>query len=356
MVRRAALLVLSGVIVGAGVAVTILHRDVAQARGLPRGSPPSITLPPRFAERVDESTFQKGNIHTHTTLSDGDSPPEDVINWYKNHGYAFLALTDHNRLVDLARYRILERPGFTLITGEEITMRSTGLPVHVNGLCTRATIGGGEFATHGEALAWAVGKVREQGGTAMVNHPNFEWALSERDLPPAHGAQLLEIWSGHPYVRTMGDEKHKSHEAIWDAALSAGLSFTGAAVDDTHHLDPEAPEAGASRPGRGFVEVFAAEPTEAAICDGLRQGRLYASSGATLRRIVVEEDLMSVWPEGDGAVVEFLGEGGAALESARPLPGGAATYKLRGEERYVRARVTLRDGKRAWTPAYRVAR
>lgn len=358
MERRAQRIIFALAVACAGALATAgsLRRERDHLKELAQSACPRLSWPPRFAVRLDVSTFQKGNIHTHSTLSDGDSPPNEVFAWYRDHGYAFVALTDHNRLVDLARYRVMEKPGFTLIPGEEISMWSKGLPVHVNALCTRSTIGGGTFPTASEGLAWAIGKVREQGGAALVNHPNFEWSLTEKDMPAAHEAQLLEIWSGHPYVRTNGDHAHKSHEAIWDEALSEGLSFAGVAVDDTHHLNPDAPEAGASRPGRGFVEVFAPAATEALICDALRQGQLYASFGATLKRITVEGEVMTVWPTDTGALVEFIGERGALLESSRPGEGGAATYHLRGFEPYVRARVTQADGKRAFTNAYRIGR
>jgi hypothetical protein len=41
--------------------------------------------------------FFKGNLHTHSTVSDGSLPPEDVISLYRQHGYDFLAITDHFR-------------------------------------------------------------------------------------------------------------------------------------------------------------------------------------------------------------------------------------------------------------------
>ena len=40
----------------------------------------------------------KGNLHTHTYWSDGDEYPEMVLDWYKTHGYDFIALSDHNTL------------------------------------------------------------------------------------------------------------------------------------------------------------------------------------------------------------------------------------------------------------------
>ena len=40
----------------------------------------------------------KGNTHTHTVNSDGDSTPDEVVRWYREHGYNFLVLSDHNYL------------------------------------------------------------------------------------------------------------------------------------------------------------------------------------------------------------------------------------------------------------------
>ena len=56
--------------------------------------------------RVDGRWF-KGNTHTHTLNSDGDSTPDDVVRWYREHGYHFLVLTDHNFLTE---HRRAQRP------------------------------------------------------------------------------------------------------------------------------------------------------------------------------------------------------------------------------------------------------
>ncbi len=47
---------------------------------------------------VPGAVWWKGNLHTHTLWSDGDDFPEMVADWYKNHGYHFLGLSDHNLL------------------------------------------------------------------------------------------------------------------------------------------------------------------------------------------------------------------------------------------------------------------
>jgi len=317
--------------------------------------PGSSAAPPRFAEPFEVATFQKGNIHTHTTLSDGDRPPQDVYAWYRDHGYSFLAITDHNSLTDPARYRLMERKKrFVMLTGEEVTLRGAGKQVHVNALCTTRTIGGKSFDTQRQALAWGVREVLAQGGVALVNHPNWDWALTADDLPAARGAQLLEIASGHPHVHQLGDETHLSHEAIWDAALTAGERFAGVAVDDAHSYTSRAPD-NAARPGRAWIQVFAPEPTRDALCAALAQGKLYASTGVTLKRILVKEDTYAVYPADRAARVEFIGTGGAVLQTGKIGDDGAARYKLEGGEGYVRARVIDADGKHAWTQPSRLA-
>ena len=45
-----------------------------------------------------QPTWYKGNIHTHTLWSDGNDFPEMVCQWYRDNGYHFLALSDHNVL------------------------------------------------------------------------------------------------------------------------------------------------------------------------------------------------------------------------------------------------------------------
>jgi predicted metal-dependent phosphoesterase TrpH len=55
----------------------------------------------------------KGNLHTHTTLSDGDAPPDIVAAWYEQHGYDFLrsrTRTDVKVVASLARSAHLMRP------------------------------------------------------------------------------------------------------------------------------------------------------------------------------------------------------------------------------------------------------
>jgi hypothetical protein len=78
----------------------------------------------------------KGNTHTHTLNSDGDSTPDDVVKWYREHGYQFLVLTDHNVLTNVDSLNALHAaPGqFLVIKGEEVTDRFGDLHLHVDAM------------------------------------------------------------------------------------------------------------------------------------------------------------------------------------------------------------------------------
>ena len=86
---------------------------------------------------MPELKWFKGNIHTHTTESDGDDTPENVVRWYRRHGYDFLVLSDHNHLT-LFEYaagrRRFKRP--LMVPGEEVTLsiHEGRTPIHINAI------------------------------------------------------------------------------------------------------------------------------------------------------------------------------------------------------------------------------
>jgi predicted metal-dependent phosphoesterase TrpH len=356
-----------GVAIGAIVLVTVAAMLVGR-RPSPSPPPPDATPAPApaalaqpptqvrrtFDTTLDVSTFQRGNIHAHSSWSDGDRHPRDVYVWYRNHGFAFVALTDHNTRASPQTFKFLEKKTFGIISGEELTMTALGKRVHVNGLCTKRTIGGGKHPSIRAALVHSIEHVHAQGGVALINHPNFDWALTTENIRDAKGAELLEIYSSHPDVNTDGDAQHPSHEAIWDSLLDGGQDIGGVAVDDAHYFNVDKPKiSNPAKPGLGWVEVFAEAVDHKVICEALRKKQLYSSSGATLARIRVTAEALSVWPKEQGATVEFIGDGGKVFEKKEHAADGETTYQLRGIERYVRARITLPDGKKAWTQAYR---
>src|SRR5262249_14252792 len=49
---------------------------------------------------AEPARWWKGNLHTHSLWSDGDDFPEVIAEWYKTNGYHFLALSDHNVMLE----------------------------------------------------------------------------------------------------------------------------------------------------------------------------------------------------------------------------------------------------------------
>src|SRR5438128_9337936 len=78
--------------------------------------------------------WYKGNLHTHTLNSDGDSTPAAVVSWYREHRYDFLVLSDHNYLTEVGGLNNLygAKEKFLLVSGEEVTDSYKGKSIHVN--------------------------------------------------------------------------------------------------------------------------------------------------------------------------------------------------------------------------------
>jgi hypothetical protein len=317
---------------------------------------------PHFVSSFEVAHFQRGNLHTHSTRSDGTAPLEAMVGWYRDHDYQFLAMTEHDLRLDPTELSPLQSGGFVLIPGEEVTDSWDGHPLHVNALCARGSIPGKtNFARADEGLSAVLAAIRAEGGVPIVNHPNYGWSLTADDLEKGtSGRFLLEIWSALPVVQCSGDGTHPSEEAIWDDVLARGVDAVPAAVDDAHGLH-DGPGGSDGLPGRGWVETFGEETSTTSICEALRAGDLYASSGPELAHIAVRDDRFSISTRDAASVVTFVGEHGEILARVPAARGVArdglweVTYHLHGGEASVRARIEDGVGHSAWTRAERVA-
>ncbi|MGI8842736.1 MAG: CehA/McbA family metallohydrolase [Gemmatimonadaceae bacterium] len=289
----------------------------------------------------------KGNTHSHTTESDGDSPPEVVANWYKSHGYRFLVLSDHNVFTDPRLLAHLVDSTFLLIPGEEVTSSFETKPVHVNGLNIPGLIEPRTDSTLVGTIQKNVDAIREVQGVPHINHPNFRWAFGYEELRQIRNDKLFEIWNGHPHVHNLGGGDDDGLEDIWDRLLTDGKRLYGIAVDDAHHFQGEfAPER--SNPGRGWIVVRAERLDANTLVEAMEDGRFYASTGVELADIRVEPTRLTITiqPRGDFKyITEFVGTGGRVLASTGANP---AVYTLQGDEGYVRARVRDSMGYMAW--------
>lgn len=289
-------------------------------------------------------------------------------------------------------------PGkYLLIQGEEISDRFKRAPIHLNVSNSVELIppmGGDSVAETIQNNVRAAIAQRERTGQPMIihlNHPNFGYAVTAEDLMLIRGERFFEVYNGHPGVHNSGDHQHAGTERIWDILLTRRLAefnlpiMFGIATDDGHnyHNLPNR----SSNPGRGWVMVLAKELSAKALIDALEAGHFYASSGVTLQNIASTEDGLTVQIKpvrGERYQVDFIGtrrgydaksepvkdnqgkelratrrysqDIGETLKSVRST---RAFYRFRGDEIYVRARITssakhpnpseIDDYKQAWT-------
>ena len=291
----------------------------------------------------------KGNTHTHTLNSDGDSAPEEVVAWYRSHGYQFLVLTDHNFLTSVDALNALHgaRDKFLIVRGEEVSDRFGDASLHINGLDLAREIEPQGGTSVVDVLQRNVNAIRKEGGIPHINHPNYRWSITADQLRQVQNNKLFEIYNGHPQVNLQGGGGVPGLEEVWDSILSSGLLLYGIAVDDAH-VFKEPGNPAVAGPGRGWVVVRAPRLEARALLEAMERGDFYASTGVVLSDYQVDATRMTVTVAKTTFSkyrIQFIGKGGRVLkEVAEP----AASYEFRGGEGYVRAKVLESNGQIAW--------
>jgi hypothetical protein len=313
----------------------------------------------------------KGSTHVHAKPSGDSSEPIDkVIAWYEAHGYDFIALTDHNRVTEVAgdtSGQIAVRApasGLIVLAGIELTHNPSGcMPpgdkskkcrIHVNVLgVTARPVGKLEWAerhSHERIDMYQAALVTAKtlgGSVVQINHPQWYWGMTGDLLGEvAHrGAQLVEVANVQFGKWNAGDVDHPSTEALWDAALVKGATIWGVASDDAHDYEGHH---GKYPAGGGWVVVKARRDPQA-ILAALAAGHFYASTGVVLTRAEVDAGELVVEAEPGTYTIEWI-ENGKQVDTVK----ARSARRALPQSGYVRAVVTRDDGKRAWVqPARR---
>lgn len=292
------------------------------------------------------------------------------------------------RLKPLADYRrLVEEPGrFLLIPSAEITSRwqrpATATeperdgPVHMNHTNPRTRV---EPVPADNALEVmqrtvdAVNAQRQATGQPMfvhLNHPNYEWGVTAEELMRVRGEKFFEVYNGHPRVHNRGDATRLSTDEMWDAILTRRLSelklevMYGLATDDAH--DYHQMMLGRTNPFRGWIMVRAADLSAKALIEAIEAGDFYASTGVTLTDVSRRGDTLAVEIQTEPGVTyttqfigtrrsydpstQVLGTPGKTLQHLRyskdvgvvlaEVTGARAHYTFKGDELYVRAKIT----------------
>ena len=293
-------------------------------------------------------TWFRGNLHTHTNKSDGDSPIEFVAEWFHKHGYDFLVQTDHNRFAPTEEVDYHPETPFLIIPGSEISLSAEDRPVHLCGVNMRKDPGCVSMPTIIQTLQCGVDMTRAAGGVPIINHPNWCWAFTEYHMERVQGWSLFEIFNASSDCNNFGGGGKLSMEERWDNMLSAGMKVYAVAADDSHQYTGEFWGTRTSTPGEGWVMVQAEELAADAICEALEAGRFYSSTEIMLEEYEADAEHISLTVKQEDNfryTIQFVGHGGRVLAERF---GTKASYRITGNEGYVRARITSTNGGYAW--------
>jgi hypothetical protein len=287
--------------------------------------------------------FYKGNLHTHSSASDGARSPADVCALYREAGYDFLALTDHFLLrygFPIVDTRPFRREGFTTILGAELHAPATAAGETWHLLAVGLPLDFSPPAPDETASALAARSVAA-GAFLAIPHPAW-YALTVDDAMTIAGAHAVEVYNHTSAVRTArGDGMY-----LLDQLLARGLPVQACATDDAHlHCDD-------AFGGWVMVKAIANEPD--ALLDSLKAGRYYSTQGPLIEGIEWSAETVTVRCT-PAAAVMVLGRGSRAEQS---LKAGQTCASLPLERlrsgRFARIVVIDGDGRRAWSNPVRL--
>lgn len=273
----------------------------------------------------DQQTWYRGNIHCHSTGSDGEWSPAQVMAYYRDKRYDFAAITDHGVQTDT---RDLGAEGFLCIPGQELSRP------HMIGLGTQATI------PDRLDFAGQIAAIHEAGGLAILAHPAWS-GLRIEDIFAQDGMCGIEVFN---YICHRLNGKGYALN-IWDELLMRDKRLWGVATDDSHF---KAPHAGGAE---GWVCVAAPALTQEAIIQSLRDGSFYSSCGPQIQRIAVTGESICVECSPVRAI-HFIGQahcGGADHAENGDELLTRAEFKPTPHMKYCRIEITDDLGRRAWS-------
>ena len=235
----------------------------------------------------------KGDLHSHSTYSDGSDGPAMTPADYREEGFDFFALTDHNRmypsLLAPALYEGIPL-GIHMMAGEEIHTPGSLLHiVHVGGtksVCNQYIHSREEYDAAVDKIAatlthiperyrrrmamavWACNEVHNAGGLAIFAHPC--WCPQRYNVTREFADLLFQekIFDAFELMGGCGDNGNNMQLALWIEHLLKGNELPVVGSSDSHNHDYAVDKMFAKR----FTLVFARENTTEAILEAIRTG------------------------------------------------------------------------------------
>jgi hypothetical protein len=282
--------------------------------------------------------FWRGNLHTHSNLSDGALSPDETARVFREAGYDFVAITDHFRPeygFPVTDTRELRSDGFTTLIGAELHAPQTevGHAWHILAVGLPLDFPPPSEIETGRELAR---RARAAGAFVGMAHPAAS-LLTAVDAESLDAAHSVEVYNALADRENRGDSWH-----LTDVLLNRGHRLTTYAADDAH-LQPQDPP-----PCQAWVHVRAEALEPDALLAALKAGHFYSSTGPELYDVRVAGDVVVVRCSPVRKVLLSGGHPGAEVAQGTDLTACSLPLTL---FRGTHCRITIEDatGARAWT-------
>ena len=320
--------------------------------------------------------YFKANLHTHSTISDGQLTPEQLKAAYQAKGYQILSITDHNIIADHSN---LSEPNFLMLTGIEVNhnheayrIRHDGPVYHLNLIAKRPDIlWSPAMAYHRRpqsrvyedlmecenmdmrydpaAVNAVIAKANEMGFLVMYNHPTWS-CQSYPDYAPLQGLWGMELQNGECCF--VGNDDNNAR--VYTDLLKLGNRLFPLGTDDSHM--PESV-------GLSWIMVGAERLSYDSVIQALEVGDFYMSCGPEIFKLTVDRNILSITCSGAKTIaLESHGRFARRVSASGEELLQGASFDLTdffakddGPDMYIRLTVTAPDGSYAATRAYYVS-
>lgn len=266
--------------------------------------------------------YFKGNLHAHTSYSDGSLSFNEVVKKYSDLKYDFLSITDHNKFINLKNENISDK--MLVLEGEEITFYN-----HVTALNIQSLI----IPSLNSSLQSIIDEVNKQNGIPILSHPtdSTKWYSDIKFINARRllGVKHMEIYNAVNNTYSLN---------LWDSLLTSQQLYYGVVCDDSHQ---------AQDIGKAWIMVRANQLTPNAILASIRNGDYYSSTGVTIKPINNSKEYIEIISEENNIRFRFIGKNGKTLQEEKKS--NLSRYYFRGDEKYVRVELTNALGQKAWT-------
>ncbi len=317
----------------------------------------------------EKGKFYKANLHSHSTVSDGELSPEEMKKLYTDNGYSIIAFTDHNRFLT---HNELSDDNFLALNGVENAADETGKPDFFDRCCDvcyialsperklhpfqneNNVIGNGEYSplkvsytTQDVNMMIKAGV--ENGFFATYNHPTWSLENYERYMSYC-GMNAMEIFNFSSSV----DGYNEYNCDIYDDMLRSGKRLFCIATDDNHNRAPNSCHWDSFG---GFTMIKSPSLRYEDVTSALLNGDFYASRGPVINALWLDTDDYSVHLECEKAKKIVCTRGGrrcravyAQEQNSEYL--SSAVFSINPTDIYFRITVFDENGLTADTNAY----